>query len=268
MTARKRGQVHSWGGSCLGYDSSGCRNSMTPEPKWLAKPQELTLKDGEVHIWWAPLSLEAAVLERMRLSLSADEKSRADRFVFAGDRDHFVAARGILRELLGSYAGTAPAELKFDYGSQGKPELSPTHPPIRFNLSHSHGLAVYAFARERQLGIDLELIQPEFAGDEIAERYFSSSELAELRALPPQTRAEGFFLCWTRKEAYVKARGEGLKISLASFDVSLTPGKQEKLLSDDALRWQLHSFQPAPQYVGALVAENGVSHLNHWEWNP
>ena len=204
----------------------------------------------------------------MRSSLSADEKSRADRFVFAGDRDRFVAARGILRELLGSYAGTAPAELKFDYGSQSKPELSPAHPPIRFNLSHSHGLAVYAFARERHLGIDLELIQPEFAGDEIAERYFSAPELAELRALPPETRAEGFFLCWTRKEAYVKARGEGLQISLASFDVSLTPGKEERLRSDDALRWQLHSFQPAPQYVGALVAENRVSHLNQWEWTP
>jgi 4'-phosphopantetheinyl transferase len=223
---------------------------MTAESKWLAKPRDLTLKDGEVHIWRAPLRLEATVLDRVRLNLSADEKARADRFVFAGDRDRFVAARGILRDLLGSYAGTTPAELKFDYGSRGKPELSPAHPPIRFNLSHSHKLVVYAFARERHLGIDLELIQPEFAGDDIAERYFSSSELAELRALPPETRTEGFFLCWTRKEAYVKARGEGLQISLASFDVSLTPGKEEKLLSDDTLRWQLHSFQPAPRYVG------------------
>jgi 4'-phosphopantetheinyl transferase len=241
---------------------------MTASSKWLARPRELTLEDGEVHIWRVPLRLDTGVLDRVRLSLSADEGSRANRFVFAADRDSFVAARGILRELLGSYVGTAPAELKFDYGLQGKPALGPSHPPIQFNLSHSHGLAVYAFARERQLGIDLELIRPEFAGDEIAERYFSSAELEELRALPSEARAEGFFLCWTRKEAYVKARGEGLQIPLASFDVSLTPGKQEELRSEDALRWEIHSFEPGAQYVGAVVAEGRGLHLRYWDWAP
>jgi|SRR5580658_347089 4'-phosphopantetheinyl transferase len=241
---------------------------MTAASKWLAKPHELTLKDGEVHVWRAPLRLDAGVLDRVRSSLSADEGARANRFVFAVDRDSFVAARGILRELLGSYAGMAPEELKFDYGPQGKPALGPAHPPIRFNLSHSHGLAVYAFARERQVGIDLELMRPEFAGDEIAERYFSSAELAELRALPHEARAEGFFLCWTRKEAYVKARGEGLQIPLTSFDVSLTPGKEAKLRSEDALRWELHSFEPGERYVGALVAEGRGLHLEYWNWAP
>lgn len=241
---------------------------MTAVSKWLTKPSELTLKEGEVHIWRAPLRLDAVVLDRVRSSLSADEGSRANRFVFAGDRDSFVAARGILRELLGSYTGTAPTELKFDYGPQGKPALGPDCPPIRFNLSHSHGLAVYAFVRERQLGIDLELIRPEFAGDEIAERYFSPAELAELRALPREARAEGFFLCWTRKEAYVKARGEGLQIPLTSFDVSLTPGKEEELRSEDAPCWQLHSFEPGAQYVGALVVEGRGLHLHYWDWTP
>ena len=241
---------------------------MTTASKWLAKPREMTLKDGEVHIWRAALRLDAGMLDRVRLSLSADEGSRANRFVFAGDRDSFVAARGILRELLGSYAGTPPGELKFDYGTQGKPALGPAHPPIRFNLSHSHGLAVYAFARERQLGIDLELIRPEFAGDEIAEQHFSPAELAELRALPRGARVEGFFLCWTRKEAYVKAKGEGLQIPLTSFDVSLTPGKEAKLRSEDSLRWELHSFEPGEQYVGALVAEGRGLHLQYWDWAP
>jgi 4'-phosphopantetheinyl transferase len=138
--------------------------------------------------------------------------------------------------------------------------------PVHFNLSHSRGLAVYAFARSRELGIDLEPIRPEFAGENIAERHFSSQELNEWHRLPPELRAEAFFLCWTRKEAYVKARGEGLQIPLASFSVTLTPGQPEELHSPDAARWHLHSFQPAPGYAAAVVGEGKDWRLLQWDW--
>ena len=130
-----------------------------------------------------------------------------------------------------------------------------------FNLSHSHGLAVYAFALGREVGIDLEPIRPDFVSDDIAGRYFSTQELNELRALSPESGLEGFFLCWTSKEAYVKARGEGLQIPLESFSVSLTPGQREVLESADSSRWGLHSFQPAPRYVAAIVGEGKAGHF-------
>jgi 4'-phosphopantetheinyl transferase len=203
-------------------------------------------------------------------TLSTDEKVRSERFHFARDRDHFIAARGILRQLLASYSQSSPAELQFSYGAQKKPALMAKNmaAAVRFNLSHSHGLAVFAFSEQREVGIDLELIQPGFATDGIAERYFSARELAELRALPPQKMSEGFFHCWTRKEAYVKAHGAGLHIPLDSFDVTLTPGAPERLRSTDSERWSLCSFEPASQYVGAIVGEGKGWRASYWDWTP
>jgi 4'-phosphopantetheinyl transferase len=209
------------------------------------------------------------VLHRFERSLSSDEKARANRFHFLRDRNSFVATRGVLRELLGRYVGRAPAGLRFDYGPQGKPSLgTESHEnTVQFNVSHSHGLALLAFARGRNLGVDVELIRPEFAADEIADRYFSPQEAMELRGLSPSLRVEAFFLCWTRKEAYIKARGEGLHIPLRSFHVSLTPGQPERLESADSSHWNLHSVRPDPCYVGALVGEGRSWRLRYWDWN-
>jgi 4'-phosphopantetheinyl transferase len=239
--------------------------------RWATPKKELKLPEDEVHIWRTSLAdIEPGVLHRLEATLNPEEKSRAARFHFPRDRNYSVASRGILRELLGSYLKCTSTELEFRYGPQDKPALRTNdgESPIRFNLSHSHGLAAYAFSRAREVGIDVEMIRPDFAGDEIAERYFSGPELAELRALPPESRAEGFFLCWTRKEAYVKARGEGLQIPLGSFNVSLTPGQPEKLESSDSSRWSLYSFQPATQYVGAVVGEGKGWRLSKWDWKP
>jgi 4'-phosphopantetheinyl transferase len=238
---------------------------------WATPRKNLALPEDEIHVWRVSLrALERAVLERLETTLSPEEKSRADRFHFSRDRDCFVGSHGILRELLGNYLQRPATELEFCYGPQDKPELRTNDrvSPIHFNLSHSQGLAVYAFSRGREVGIDVEMIRPDFAGEEIAERYFSGIELAELRALPSELRAEGFFLCWTRKEAYVKARGAGLQIPLGSFNVSLTPGQPEKLESSDSSRWSLYSLQPAPRYVGAVVGEGKNWHLLNWEWSP
>lgn len=219
------------------------------------------LASGEVHIWRASQTVEPAVLARLHALLDPAEKARAERFIFHRDRNRFVVARGILRELLAAYMGCAPTQVGFDYGPQGKPSLRAAHPfaqRIRFNASHSHGLAAFAFALDRELGIDVELIRSDFGGEEIAQRFFSSDEVAELMSLPEETRAEAFFLCWTRKEAYIKARSEGLQIPLASFSVSLTPGQAEQLRAADASRWELRSFRPREDYAGALVAEMTV----------
>jgi 4'-phosphopantetheinyl transferase len=235
---------------------------------WIAPHQHPALHRGELHIWRASLECAPAVLLDLETTLCATETARAARFHFPRDRNYFVAGRGILRGLLGAYLGKSPEGLRFVYGPQDKPDLETQDPsfPVNFNLSHSHGLAVYAFALDLALGIDVELIRPEFTGDDIAERYFSPRELAELRALPQDQRAEGFFNCWTRKEAYVKARGEGLQIPLRDFDVSLAPGKTPTLESVDSSRWCLRSFEPAPGYVAAVVAEGKDSKLLYWDW--
>src|SRR5258706_10840959 len=222
---------------------------------WSSPPKKLELPESELHIWRADLNPAPEVIDRLALTLDNDEKARAARFHFARDRDHFTACRGILREMLGEYLGKSPASIEFSYRAYGKPAHRPgdSRPPIRFNVSHSSGRAVLAFARNCEIGIDLEPISPEFAGEEIAKRYFSAREVAELIALPAEMRPEGFSLCWTRKEAYVKARGLGLQIPLDSFSESLTPKQPERLESDDSHQWRLHSFEPEPNFVAAVV---------------
>ena len=241
---------------------------MSALPEWSKPLAEPRLEESDVHVWRAFLECESSVLQRLEDSLAPDEKSRAAQFVFVRDRDHFIAARGILRALVGAYVGRSAAQVEFTYEAGGKPGLSlgAAKPPIRFNLSHSHGLAVYAFAHRREVGIDVEAVRPEVAGEEIAERFFSAGELAELRSLPRELRNEGFFLCWTRKEAYIKARGSGIGIPLDSFDVSLTPGQPEVLRSIDSSRWGLRSLRPAPGYLGAVVGEGKDWGLRLWDW--
>ena len=154
----------------------------------------------------------------------------------------------------GCICSDAPQTLRIPTGKFGKPSLADQN-NLRFNVTHSYGLVVYGFAIKRELGIDTEKIRPDFGGEDIAERYFSEPEQEELRQLPVELRATAFFLCWTRKEAYIKAHGHGLQIPLASFDVSLTPGKPETLRSSDEQRWSLHSFTPAPGYAAAIITE-------------
>ncbi len=241
---------------------------MTSKPEWVKPAVQPTLEKNEVHIWRASQNVGQGVLSRLCAHLDSAEKARAERFVFPRDRDRFIVARGLLRELLADYAGCRPAEIEFEYGPQGKPLLaSPASAAARmtFNVSHSHGLAAYAFALGAPLGIDIERIRSDFGGTEIAQRYFSPEEVAELNGLPPEARANAFFLCWTRKEAYIKARGEGLQIPLTSFRVSLTPGRPEELRAADGFRWELLSFEPAPEYAGAVVVEGRGMSLRYWE---
>lgn len=214
----------------------------------------------EIHVWHAWLDRDAASLPNLASTLSQDEIARANRFHFERDKNHYVMARGLLRELLRRYLAEAPGRVEFSYGEFGKPALAGVHASsgLSFNVSHSGGLAVYAFAENRNLGIDVEQIKADFVSEDIARRYFSARELHDLLSLPPEKRAEAFFHCWTRKEAYLKARGAGLKIPLDSFSVSLLPGQPVELVAGTEAGWQLTALQLGIGFAGAL-AYDGAS---------
>lgn len=245
----------------------------TAEPQWRSPPDAVCLRGNEVHVWRAGLDQAPSTIERFLHGLAADERARAERFYFERDRERFVVARGVLRAILGGYLKRAPESLSFRYGSHGKPALAgdADGDSIRFNVSHSRGIALYAVCRGREVGIDLEHIRFDLAIAEIAGRFFSRREVAMLRALPAEVRHEAFFRCWTRKEAYIKARGEGLSLPLDQFDVSLVPGEPAELLGtrqdpSEASRWSLREIIPAPGYVAALAVQAHGWRLAHWQW--
>jgi 4'-phosphopantetheinyl transferase len=221
--------------------------------------RSLTLQADEVHLW--SFNLDQQSPDSLKLLLSDDESQRAGRFHFAKDRNHFIAARGLLRKLLAAYLGDNPAGLKLLYGEKGKPYIADARQtPINFNLAHSHGVAIYAFSQGRELGVDLEYVREDLADEKIAERFFSPREINALRAVPLELRKQAFFNCWTRKEAYIKARGEGLSMPLDEFDVSLAPGEPAALLNNhkdtgEISRWRMESVPVAQGYVAALVVE-------------
>jgi 4'-phosphopantetheinyl transferase len=232
----------------------------------------LQLTSAEVHLWQA--SLDKRLADSVERHLSADEISRADRFHFAKDRIHFVAARGLLRTLLSAYLGVNSDKLKFSYAEKGKPALQESHQSaINFNLAHSHGMAVYAFSHCREIGVDLEYMREDVANEDIAERFFSGREIKMLAAVPVELRKQAFFNCWTRKEAYIKARGEGLSMPLDEFDVSLEPGEPAALLANhkepaEVSRWSMRSISVPSDYVAALCVEGSGWRLKTFALEP
>ncbi len=247
---------------------------MTPwGPLWGSPPPHWSLGAGNVHVWSASLDQPAARVARLARLLSVDERARAARFHFERDRTRFTVGRGLLRVILGRYLAVDPARLTFRYGSRGKPSLDGTLSgyDLRFNLAHSQGMALYALAACREIGVDVECIRPVLDAEQIAERFFSAREAAAFRALPPGLRSEAFFSCWTRKEAYLKATGDGLARPLDTFDVSLLPGEPARLqrVAGDrveASRWSLEALAPAVSCVGALAVEGRFGRLACWAW--
>jgi 4'-phosphopantetheinyl transferase len=226
-----------------------------------------------VHVWRACLNLDTSLLGQLWETLSPDEQLRADRFRFRRDREHFVAARGGLRDVLGRYTGSAPRSLRFSYDEYGKPSLNAeTCGGLpRFNVSHSNGVALYAVTAGPEVGVDLEHVREDFASLEIAKSFFSRREVAALRALPPAQRTPAFFDCWARKEAYIKARGQGLSCPLHLFTVSLTPSQPAALLCtedepQEAARWSLVELFPGEGFKAALAVRGEVPALRCWLW--
>jgi len=186
--------------------------------------------EHEVHVWVGSVASAAGYITQFQELLSDDENARASKFRFDKNRHEFIVSRGMLRTLLASYLGGSAAGLRFTYSAYGKPRLEEAKNPgiLTFNLSHSDGVIVCAFARNREVGVDVEKMRQDFSTEEIAERFFSAGERIALRALPAEHRRQGFFNCWTRKEAYIKARGEGLSLPLHQFDVSLSPAEHRR----------------------------------------
>ena len=252
---------------------AGCDHCSDGVPLWHSPPVPVMLRNNEVHIWRASLNLPVPQVRSLQHTLTAEELKRAQRYYFMKDRENFIVARGLLREILGSYLKMLPGQLRFTYNDYGKPCLAGQlgGETLRFNVSHSHGLALYAVTRGRAVGIDVERIRPDLAEADITERFFSPREVAALRALPIDMQPEAFFRCWTRKEAYIKAKGTGLSIPLDTFDVSPAPMEPAVLLNvngdpEETSRWSLQELSVDSGYAAALAVEGHDWQLKCWQW--
>lgn len=237
---------------------------------WELAPAGLWLPDNEVHVWRSDLNLPLDCILELRELLSKDELARADRFHFDRDRHHFTAARGILRTILGRYLGKQPNQLQFIYSHRGKPALANTNTDKRleFNLSHSHGLALYAIALDRAIGIDLEYIRP-IDALQLAKRFFSDREFSDLFSFPSEEQDAVFFNYWTCKEAYLKATGQGIA-GLDEVEISPITVQPVTLMSmaeqrETTDRWSLKQLHPREDYIAALVVEGHDWHLSCWQ---
>lgn len=236
-------------------------------------PANFTLSANDVHVWRITLELPPDSVESLWQILASDERLRARNFHFRRDREHFIVARGLLRIILGSYLDIKPEQLRFGYERNGKPFLVSQSAPesrLSFNLSHSHELALCAVTRQRQIGVDIEHMRADFAGEDIAERFFSAREINTLRSLPAQLREEAFFHGWTRKEAFIKAKGDGLSLPLDQFDVMLLPDGPAMLErtywdESEAARWSLRKLEVGGGYVAALAVEGHDWKLSCWQ---
>jgi len=217
------------------------------------------LSEQEIRVSAALLDQPASVLATLRLLLSADEVARAERFRFERDRDRYVVGRASLRRLLGSYLDASPESLRFSYSRHRKPALSEPRTSLSFNLSHSDDLALYAVCLDAEIGIDIERFRPEPSRDRVPEHFFSPGEVETLRSLTEAAQSAAFLRCWTRKEAFLKARGDGLTLQLDSFDVTLTDHEHPRLLRtawdpDEAASWSLHDLTGSfPGYVASMA---------------
>jgi len=245
---------------------------MTEQTAWVEPALPLDLMHKQVDLWCARLDVASEVVEELYCFLSPREKVRADRFHFARDRSRFVVSRGALRELLGGYLKIAPASVELANDEKRKPFVqagphSALPAQVRFNASHSESLAVFAFSKELELGVDIEYIHRDIDFEAISESHFASAERVELDQLSTDARREAFFLGWTRKEACLKATGDGLRTSLSSFTVSLEtcPGPILLKINDFPMS-TMYSFAPAADYAGAVVAEGTGHELRFWKW--
>lgn len=217
----------------------------------------LTLPADEVHLWRVDLEAVSEAETRWRQVLSPDERARAGRFHFDRDRQTYTATRALLRTILAHYLGLKPEDLLFRYSDKNKPSLEMSGNRLEFNVSHSGRRALLAFARRRSVGVDVEHIREDFDPHALAHRFFSADEQRALATLDSEDRYAGFFRCWTRKEAYIKAIGTGLSLPLDQFDVSLRPGEENALLATrpdaaEATVWSLREVSAGEGYAAAL----------------
>jgi 4'-phosphopantetheinyl transferase len=240
---------------------------------WRAAPRNLILTEGELHVWRVSLAQSPQVFDRCWATLSSGERQNARRFHFERDTFRYVLARGVLRKIVGHYLGLDdPMEVRFTQNHFGKPGLPENDGDLRFNVSHSHDLALYACARGRDVGVDIEQLRDDLATQQIADQFFSAAESRAISLLPMHQRTRAFFRCWTRKEAYIKAVGEGL----SSQSLSKPPVFLENDESADSVAidpqlteggWTIMDLHPFPECAAALAFRGVYSTLSFWDWH-
>ncbi|HSZ61439.1 MAG TPA: 4'-phosphopantetheinyl transferase superfamily protein [Terriglobales bacterium] len=241
--------------------------------QWLQAPSTLTCSTGDVDVWRVRLDEPEGAGTEASI-LAPDENVRASRFHFEKDRVHFVRCRSALRRLLAAYLSVRAAEICFEYLSGGKPQLAvyQNSSALEFNVSHSGSIALIAVGSGQRIGVDIEKIRPDVDADALAERFFSVRERAGLRALPDHLRVAGFFACWTRKEAFLKATGDGLSFPLADFSVSTNPDvppQLEEIRGDREAgkKWLMADLSVGNGYRAAVTSEGPLRAVNTYAWN-
>lgn len=240
---------------------------------WNIPPVNVKLNKNEVHIWCASLDLSNNCLSRLAQTLSNDENIKARRFYFEKDRRDFIIGRGILRSIIGSYLNEKPSKLQFNYGPYGKPYLIKEFDgfDLRFNLAHSRGLAIYAFTRNREIGVDLEYAYLPEDSEKLVAGFFSEEEKAVWFSLPTEQKPEALFVCWTRKEAYIKAVGGWLDKPLNQLaflspiggpdQLKRVSGAQTKIIG-----WTIETLVPMPGYIATLVLSGREFDPSYYKW--
>jgi 4'-phosphopantetheinyl transferase len=246
---------------------------IAPIKNWIPPVSEVSVGDGDVHVWMSTLDFSEGTVARMAAWLSDDERQRAARFRHQRHRDKFIAGRAMMRGVISRYVEPDPRDLVFEYLSHGKPKLAGAlrESGLEFNLSHSGNVALCAVTRGVTVGVDVERIRELRDMQGLANRFFSREEATQLECESEEERLASFFRCWTRKEAYVKAIGQGISCPLDSFAVSISASDPARLVHIDrdvsvAAAWDMVSILPSPQYVGALATAGRIESLNAWLW--
>ena len=219
---------------------------------------------GAIDVWVIRLDVRAGVAALLAAVLDEEERDRMRRLHGELLQTRFAVAHAALRTILGRCSGVAPQALTFASGASGKPALPGQ--PLAFNLSHSGDVAVCAVAAGGHLGVDVEMVRPVPDADALASRFFSRDEAADLARVPASDRLQAFFRIWTRKEAFVKATGEGMARPLDSFSVS-AGAIEPRVTHGGAGRWSLHAFEPRPGYAGALAFDQPIASVRCRSWN-
>lgn len=238
---------------------------------WRRPPPGLALDPGHVHVWRISFTDARAERATLAATLTEDERARAGRFLRDRDRDAFTITRGALRALLARYTGHPLDAIELGFRARGKPYLTtPPGEPVRFNVSHSGDHALLAFARGRELGVDIEQRRPLSDLLPLARLSFSPAEYATLCALPSHDHPTAFYTCWSRKEAFIKATGEGIS-QLNDFDVTLRPDQPAQILRvagppSEHARWSLTDLPAIPDYAAAIVVEGQGLDIHAFTW--
>ncbi len=239
---------------------------------WSPAPPKIELTSKEIHLWLAPLESMAPYIGFLQSTLAPDEMERAEHFHYTKDRNCYIATHGLLRKILSRYINISPERIRFQYNIHGKPYLKPLHnkAELQFNMSHSFDFALYGIAYNDEIGIDIEQISPIPEIDKLMDDYFTVEEKSHFKMLSLNDRIEKFFRYWTLKEAYMKAKGRGLDLSVSQVEVQEESGKFIGLIdvkekSKETSHWSIYSLSPAAGYAAAAVTKKSCWNLSCWQ---